>query len=283
MNRRQSPASLATVLDDHLHWLGRWQCSLLFPDKVPETNPHAPDTLLRWLSSEDQQDMLEQPVVRRLQDLHDEIHDQAYQLGGVSPRSRPPFEEYEEMLRNFDSFVAQLRRVERLIQSAAKAGGLAALNAGKTMGHVLHELAEIMARVEAKGLVSSLAVASIDNYDALLKTMGSGATDFIAAEVAGRIGHNLRPFDDVFRLEEAFSIWYLQQAKLEDAVKAADRVRRKVSVLPVELPDGRSEFVTLSVSLVSVDYAAPPAELINLALDALRISQANAADQIVTV
>jgi GGDEF domain-containing protein len=217
-----------------------------------------------------------------LQDLHDQLHDQAYQLGILSPRTRPPFEKYEALLRIFDSFVGQLRRVERLIESAKKSGGLTTLGAGKTMELALHDLAELMARTEAKGLISSLAIASIDNYDELLKTLGAGAMDYIAAEVIGRIGHNLRPFDDVFRLEDAFSIWYLQQAKLEDAVKAADRVRRKINILPIDLPDGRSEMITISASLIAVDYAAPPAELINLALDALRLSQANFADQVIT-
>jgi GGDEF domain-containing protein len=111
--------------------------------------------------------------------------------------------------------------------------------------------------------------------------MGAGAADYAAAEVAGRIGHNLRPFDDVFRLEDAYSIWYLQQAKLEDGAKAADRVRRKVNVLPIEFPDGRAEMLTISVSLIAVDYAAPPSELIDRALTLLRRSQASAADQIV--
>lgn len=283
MSRRHSTASLATVLDDHLHWLGRWQRALLFPDKVDENNPHGPDTLIRWLSEPEQSPLLEQPVVRRLQDLHDELHDQAYQLGLTSPRSRPPFEEYDSFLLNFDSFVGQLRRAERLIESAAKAGGLATLRAGKSMELVMRELAELMQRTEAKQIVSTIALASIDQFDHLVSTLGTSAADYIAAEVAGRIGHNLRPFDDVFRLEDATTIWYLQQAKLEDAAKAADRVRRKINILPIELPDGRGEMVTLSISLIQVDYNTPPIELVDKALTVLRMSQAGTHDRIVTV
>lgn len=271
MNRRTSPASLTTVLDDHVHWLGRWQCSIMFPDKVGETNPYGPDTLIRWLSEPDQRDLLGQPIIRRLQDLHDALHDQAYELGKVSPRTRPPFEEYESFLLNFDSFVGQLRRAERLLVTAAKAGGIAALRAGKAMEVVLRELGEIMQRAEAKGQVASLAVATIDGYPDLLARLGPSAADYVVTEVVGRIGHNLRPFDDVFRLEEPYSVWFLQQAKLEDAIKAADRVCRKVNILPVEFPDGTPPAqVSISVGLVTVDYNLPAGDLVDRALAALR-------------
>ncbi len=280
MNRRTSPASLATVMDDHVHWLGRWQCAIMFPDKVDETNPYGPDTLIRWLSEPEQQNILEQPIIRRLQDLHDELHDQAYELGKVAPRSRPPFENYDDMLRNFDSFIAQVRRAERLLASAARAGGLAALQSGKAMAAILQEISELMQRAESKGVVASIAVASIDHFDVLKKRLGGAAIDFAVAEVTGRIGHNLRPFDDVFRLEEAYSVWFLQQAKIDDAVKAADRVRRKINILPVEFPDGTAEAVSISIGLVGVDYNQPAGDLVQRAMDALLVAQERGESQI---
>ena len=283
MNRRHSPASLANVLDDHLHWLGEWQCALMYPDKIQETNPHGPDTLLRWLSEPDQEKLLTQPVVKRLQDLHDEIHDRAYELGKTPPRSRPPFEEYEELLRGFESFVGQVRRTEKLVETISKTGGLESGAAGKSMEVVLREVSELVARNEAKGIISTIALSCIDGYEEMKKSLGASAMDYIAAETAGRIGHNLRPFDDVFRLDNTFVIWFLQQAKVEDAVKAAERVCRKVSVLPVEFPDGREEMITISVSLVEVKYDIPVAALVDQAMKALHTSQATAVNQIVTV
>lgn len=253
----------------------------MFPDKVDEHNPHGPDTLIRWLADEEQHLLLDQPVIRRLQDLHDTLHDQAYELGKAAPRSRPPFESYAEMLRDFDSFIAQLRRAERLVQSAAQAGGLASLQSGKAMGVILREISELMQRAEAKGMMASLAVASIDNFTPLRNRIGAPAMDFAVAEISGRIGHNLRPFDDVFRLEDAYSVWFLQQAKIEDAVKAAGRVLRKINILPVEFPDGKAEQVSISVGLVGVDYSQPPADLISRALDALKTAQTRGASQIV--
>jgi len=280
MNRRTSPASLATVMDDHVHWLGRWQCAIMFPDKVDETNPYGPDTLIRWLAEPEQEGILEQPIVRRLQDLHDELHDQAYELGKIAPRSRPPFETYEDLLRNFDSFIAQVRRAERLLISAARAGGLTALQSGKAIAVLLQEISELMQRAEKKGTMTSLAIASIDHFAELKARLGSSATDFMVAEVTGRIGHNLRPFDDVFRLEEAYSVWFLQQAKVEDAIKAADRVQRKIHVLPVEFPDGTAETVSISIGLINVDYSQPAGDLINRALDVLRMAQEQGTSQI---
>lgn len=281
MNRRSTAASLTSVLDDHVHWLGRWQCALMFPDKVDETNPYGPDTLLRWLAEPDQSQILSQPIVRRLQQLHDELHDLAYELGKAAPRSRPPFEMYEELLRNFDNFVAQLRRTERLLASAARVGGLAALQSGKAMDAILKEITTLMQRAESKGHVATIAISAIDNFERLREQVGVSGTDFIAAEVTGRIGHNLRPFDDVFRMEEAFSIWFLQQAEVADAVKAADRVRRKINVLPIEFPDGKSETVSISVGLVNANYALPANELIEKALGALRRAQSQGSGQIV--
>lgn len=280
MNRRVSPANLATVLDDHVHWLGRWQCAIMFPDKVDETNPYGPDTLLRWLAEPDQSQLLSQPVIRRLQQIHDELHDQAYELGKAAPRSRPPFEMYEEMLRNFDNFVAQLRRTERLLTSAARVGGLATLQSGKAMDVILKEITNLMQRSESKGQVATIAVSSVDGFERLKDQLGVSVTDFIATEVTGRIGHNLRPFDDVFRMDEAYSIWYLQQAQVEDAVRAADRVRRKINVLPVEMPDGKSETVSISTGLVNVDYNQPANALVEKALAALRGAQTKGAGQI---
>lgn len=280
MNRRVSPANLATVLDDHVHWLGRWQCAIMFPDKVDETNPYGPDTLLRWLAEPDQAQLLAQPIVRRLQQIHDELHDQAYELGKSAPRSRPPYEAYEDMLRSFDNFIAQVRRTERLLASAARVGGLTALQSGRAMDLILKEITSLMQRSESKGQVATLAISSVDGFERLKDQLGVSVTDFIATEVTGRIGHNLRPFDDVFRMDEAYSIWYLQQAEVGDAVKAADRVRRKINVLPIEFPDGRSETVSISIGLVSVDYGAPAGALVEKALSALRSAQSRGAGQI---
>ncbi|HRJ11908.1 MAG TPA: diguanylate cyclase [Alphaproteobacteria bacterium] len=280
MNRRASPANLASVLDDHVHWMGRWQCALMFPDKVDATNPYGPDTLLRWLAEPEQAQILSQPIIRRLQQLHDELHDMAYELGKVAPRSRPPFELYEDMLRNFDNFVAQLRRTERLLVSAARVGGLATLQSGKSMEIILKEITDLMQRAESKGQVASLAVSAVDGFERLKDQLGVSTADYIATEVTGRIGHNLRPFDDVFRMDEAYAIWFLQQAEVGDAIKAADRVRRKINVLPIEFPDGKSETVTISAGLISVNYNLPANELVEKALNALRAAQSAGTNQI---
>ncbi len=273
MNRRAASASLANVLDDHVHWLGQWQRAIMFPDKVDEHNPYGPDTLIRWLAEPEQGQILSQPVVRRLQQLHDELHDMAYELGKSAPRSRPPFENYDDMLRNFDNFVAQVRRTERLLASAARVGGLAALQSGKAMDVILREISTLMQRAESKGQVASLAVATVDGFEKLKEQWGISGSDFLVTEVVGRIGHNLRPFDDVFRMDDAYSIWFLQQAELADAIKAADRVRRKINVLPVEFPDGRSETVSISIGLIGIDYRMPANELVDRAVRALRTAQ----------
>lgn len=280
MNRRQNVATLSAVLDDHIHWLGRWQCAVMFPDKVGENNPYGPDTLIRWLADPEQGQVLAQPAVRRLQQLHDTLHDQAYELGKVAPRARPPYEAYEEFLRNFDSFIAQLRRTERLLASAARMGGLAALQSGRAMEIVLQEITGLMQRAESKGYQCVLAVAGVDRFDQVKSHWDSAITDYIVTEVVGRVGQNLRPFDDVFRLNESYSVWFMQQVNIEDAVRAADRVRRKVGVLPVEFPDGRSESVTLSAGLVPVDFGQAAGDLLERALAALRTAQDRGTGQI---
>ncbi len=278
MSRRQSTATLQSVLDDHIHWLGQWQRAVLFPDKVSERNPYGPDTLLRWLADPQNADYLNQPAIRRLQLLQDQLQDQADDLGKVAPRSRPPFEAYDDFLRNFDSFVGQMRRVERLMTAAAV--GLDLKTGLKNAAAVLRDLAELMARAEGRGETGTLAAVSIDAFDQIKAGSSDAVMDFILMEVAARITHNLRPFDDVYRLDDNHFLIYLHNAKVADARIAADRVRRKVAVLPIELPTGMEIEVGISLGLEQIDFKETPDTLVARAVGNLKIAQSRGLSQI---
>lgn len=273
MARRSTPATLTSVMDDYVHWLGEWQRAIMYMDKLQGELPRSPDTLDRWLQDPSLHEMKEQPVIKRLVSLNKTMLDQADDLLDVAPRSRPPYEAYDQFLRNFEGFISQMRRAERFVNAAE--GDLDSRTGLKAGVLIARELADLINRIEQHGEALTVVCAQLDQFSEIVAKYGEAAGDFVIAEVANRASMSLRPFDEVYRLGGAQFLMYLINANLENGVRAIDRVRRKIAILPVTLPNGTEIEVTASFGASQVASTQGVEAVLRNVSDALKTATSN--------
>ncbi len=268
MVRRNTPANLVTVLDDYIHWLGEWHRALIYADKLDGEMPQSPDTLTRWLQDPSQHEIKEQIVIKRLISQNQTMIEQADDLLEIAPRARPPYEAYDTFMRNFEGFMGQLRRAERLVN--ASAGDVDTRTGLKAGVVVARELADLINRIEQHGEALTVVCAHLDQYDEIRTQHGDQVSDYLIAEVASRASMNLRPFDEVYRLGGAQFLMYLINANMENGLRALDRVKRKIAVLPITLPNGLEINTTVSLGVSEVHHGQSVEAVLRNVNDALK-------------
>jgi diguanylate cyclase (GGDEF)-like protein len=154
------------------------------------------------------------------------------------------------------NFGLLLMAMDRLRNEVADLALLDDLTGVGNRRHLLQRLTEECARSERSGQPFALLVIDLDGFKAINDTHGHAAGDAVLRHLATRIATVFRPLDVVARMGgEEFAV-LLPSTGLDDALAAAERVRRAVEAEPVVV-DGVPIPVTLSggVSAMNPDTA----------------------------
>ncbi|MEX1662934.1 diguanylate cyclase [uncultured Thioclava sp.] len=89
----------------------------------------------------------------------------------------------------------------------------------------------------------------LDRFKSVNDTFGHTAGDEVLTEVASRLRTNLRAVDLIARIGGEEFLVAMPDAALEEARAAAERLRQVIESTPVQLLDGRTLSVTISIGL----------------------------------
>lgn len=122
----------------------------------------------------------------------------------------------------------------------------------------------------------------LDRFKAINDSHGHPAGDAVLIEVARRMSRCLRQNDLLARFGGEEFLAAIPGGNLAKATRAADRLRKAVSALPIALPNGAVDVrVTISIGLVMSDCGAPDsATLVGHADAALYEAKAEGRDQV---
>ncbi len=101
-------------------------------------------------------------------------------------------------------------------------------------------------------------IADIDRFKSINDTFGHAIGDEVLRTIAKRLRSEMRALDLVARFGGEEFLIVLAESNLDQARRAADRLRRRVGDTPVQLGDGSRVDVTLSIGVSLGDGGASP-------------------------
>jgi len=153
-----------------------------------------------------------------------------------------------------ERFVQETERNRELLEEAAYLAHHDPLTGLKNRRAFMATADEVMAIAKRYGVKAALVVLDIDHFKAINDTYGHAAGDAVLRELAGRMTGVARASDTVARLGwEEFAV-LLNQATLDDAMAATERMLNAIRRAPFEVTSG--ERLTVTASLGVADLSA---------------------------
>ena len=137
--------------------------------------------------------------------------------------------------------------------------------------YALRHMEGLMKRVADTGKPLSVLVCDLDRFKSVNDSYGHAAGDEVLKQFAQRATQSMRNIDMVARFGGEEFVILLPDTEGDDALKAAERLCKKIGSTPMdvaEAPDGQLT-VTVSIGVASTTIAMPGEELIKLADAAL--------------
>jgi two-component system cell cycle response regulator len=137
--------------------------------------------------------------------------------------------------------------------------------------YALRHMEGLMKRVADTGKSLSVLVCDLDRFKSVNDTYGHAAGDEVLKQFAQRATQSMRNIDMVARFGGEEFVILLPDTDGDNALKAAERLCKKVGATPMDVadaPDGKLT-VTVSIGVASTQMAMPGEELIKLADAAL--------------
>jgi two-component system cell cycle response regulator len=137
--------------------------------------------------------------------------------------------------------------------------------------YALRHMEGLMKRVADTGKSLSVLVCDLDRFKSVNDSYGHAAGDEVLKQFAQRATQSMRNIDMVARFGGEEFVILLPDTEGDNALKAAERLCKKVGATPMDVadaPDGKLT-VTVSIGVASTTTAMPGEELIKLADAAL--------------
>ena len=137
--------------------------------------------------------------------------------------------------------------------------------------YALRHMEGLMKRVADTSKALSVLVCDLDRFKSVNDTYGHAAGDEVLKQFAQRATQSMRNIDMVARFGGEEFVILLPDTEGDNALKAAERLCKKVAGTPMDVanaPDGKLT-VTVSIGVASTTMAMPGEELIKLADAAL--------------
>jgi two-component system cell cycle response regulator len=163
------------------------------------------------------------------------------------------------------------------------------LTAGYNRRYIDRRLVEEIARARRQGYRISCLYIDIDHFEQVNDRVGHQGGDDVLREVAARIKTELRISDALGRFGGAEFVVLLIDADLDNASGVANRIRAGVADKPVELANGGSVQVSVSIGVATLDdferdhaIEGVAQQLVAQADSALSQAKENGRNQVVT-
>ena len=242
--------ALAPVLDEHAAWHAGVVRFVFYPD-VYDSNDclTMPSSFMTWVNSERGGEYIESSVLDNLCNIHADLQRAALRVAEIAMSGeggRPAIDIFDTMNALYDLFMIRLRQVE--IDCVETNTGIDPLTGLRHRRAMDKDLANEMERRERQGRPFALALAQIDNFNALREKLSDDSFKKMLMDSSSLIKKCVRSFDDAYRSGEGEFIMLLKHSDLRGGSTAIDRLRGLLQEEPigVRLVEGTLEQLTMS-------------------------------------
>jgi diguanylate cyclase len=259
----------ATV--EHLAWLMRLHCRLMFPGEYGEASPPSPLAELRACPGDD----LLAAMMKARAAMHQAGHNL---LADAERRGAPASETYRAFMARVDEYSREARRAETQLRRAlTETDPLTGVHNRQGM---LRDLRKEWTRSMRTGRPCCVAIADLDHFKAINDTWGHAAGDRVLCQAAHFFQSQLRPYDMVYRYGGEEFLFCLPDTDADTARMVLDRLRGLLSLSRTRLACGTEVAVTCSIAVAAMRQGKTVQDTLAAADTALYVAKREGRDRV---
>jgi diguanylate cyclase len=243
---------LGKVVDEHIAWLSQWHQVAFYggPERAAKAGAlPAPTAFVNWLERAGRALENQQALIKRLGELHDQLHTAAKLVLMRTPDGEAlAIDDYEKVLTRFDEFITAIRRMERAFSEAE--AGLDPLTGLRTRMGLQEDFNRELNRMKNAGTPFVLALLDLDHFKAINDNYGHDTGDRVLVSTANCLLRNIRTYDDAYRLGGEEFLILFKGLDGAGAQNVLERMRVAFTRMDVKAPDGAPLGVTASFGFV---------------------------------
>lgn len=267
---------------EHLEWLKRIHCSLLFHEDDREPNPQCravEDGLAEKVCNHSGESHAAIERLKRARQHMEGMGQQLTQRAAEGERLDP--ETYMAFMAAVESYHAEGRQVELLLhQALAETDPLTGLLNRRGM---MRDLRREWVRSVRNGEPCCLALVDLDHFKSVNDRHGHLAGDQVLVAAARFFRVCLRPYDLVYRFGGEEFLFCLPNTDLGRAKRVLDRLRLMMAKQSVRTPEGKRITVTISMGVAALVPQVPPETTIARSDHALYLAKTGGRNKICVI
>ena len=243
---------LGKVVDEHIAWLSQWHQVAFYGG--PERNVKAaalvaPSAFVNWLERAGKALEGQQGLIKRLGELHDQLHTTAKLVLMRTPDGEAlAIEDYEKVLTRFDEFITAIRRMERAFSEAE--AGLDPLTGLRTRTGLQEDFNREVNRMKKAGTPFVIAMLDLDHFKAINDNHGHDTGDRVLVSAANCLLRHIRTYDDAYRLGGEEFLILFKGLDETGAQNVLERLRVAFTRMDVKGADGAPLGISASFGYV---------------------------------
>ncbi len=258
-----NPDDILTMIEEavreHFDWLARFHRVLICGGKASRDIISEQSRYLSrfgaWIDAHRGDQLIGQPVIQNLIQLHDQMRDDASFLAQKNAHGHPiTTMEYDLLSGKITAFFALAHQVRDAFQHArSDLDPLTGLHNRQVM---MIEIAREQERAIRSQTPCCLVLADIDHFKKINDTYGHTIGDRVLQAVALHLMAGCRPYDQVYRSGGEEFLLCLPNAALAEGRDIAERLRTTIAQSPVQIRTQSSAVkvnVTLSLGIVPIE------------------------------
>lgn len=212
---------LTEISAEYLEWFIGFTKQTAFVGEGNAEQVTYPESFTAWFERTKAERTMDEGMLESLEECHNKL--KTFSETTLSQPLPISVQSYSELSENFEQFTDALRRVEK--ELILDENGIDEVTGLRRKSVMAKDLDREMQRLSRQGKPFSLALVSIDNFDAISKEEGKEGTLSYLMHIAGLIKQSLRSFDDAYRTDKAEFILSLKQADVTGGIRALERLK----------------------------------------------------------
>ncbi len=245
----RSWVSLLPVIADHTEWFHTLLQNLFYPE-IEDKNISVvkPNSFSAWVASVRGDGIIQEELIEKLVLLHGNLFNAADNLmvEAKQIKVKPEYKKFQTFLNMHEQFLHLLIRFER--DFMLEGSGYDSFTGLRSPKVIKQDIERELHRLARRGQNFCIALAHIDNYEAIKEAYPDGRDKVFIKEVADLIKLSIRSFDDAYYMGGCEFVLCLKQADMAGGIAALDRLSAELEKKNINFDFANGEKSKLSMS-----------------------------------
>lgn len=220
--------ALLPVLNEYTEWFHRLLYSVFYSEGELGAPNIRPVSFSEWILLAQKDKTIQPEIIERLSLLHSDLlksHDLLLQSAHVE-QGKPPHKIFAGFMTHYEEFLRHIRRLEKDL--LLEGNGYDLFTGLRSPSRLIPDTKRELDRLARHGKGFCLALARIDDFDALAAISSEDEMNGYIRLVADLIKLSVRSFDDAYYLPNNEFVLCLKQTDVTGGISALERLRKQL-------------------------------------------------------